>query len=106
MKMKGAIAISVTATPQRVAVPSPDMPNTLRNDGTGLVYYRYDESQTTALFIGASAAVLRALGASELKAGVAVVLPEGVAFLDLVCITGATATAYLDAGEQFQLAPV
>jgi hypothetical protein len=104
--MKGLASVSVTATPQRVYFPDATMAHTVRNTGSNAAYYLYNPAVLTAAFAGASAAIVRALGGSALPAGVAVVVPPGVAWLDLVCITGETATVVVDAGEQFQLSPV
>ena len=105
--MKGASVIAVTATPARKPMPyETGIPLMLRNKGTASAYYRYDESQATAAFLGATDAVIRALGGSELSKGVAVVLPEGIPWLDMVCVTGGSVNCVVDAGAQLQLAPV
>jgi len=106
MKLQGLAVISATATPQRVYPPSPSIPHTLRNSGASALYYRYrstDAAETD--FAGATEALMRTAGGSKLPAGVAVILPPDTLWLDVACITGETATAYLDAGEQLQLAP-
>ena len=105
--LKGKAAIAVTATPQRIEFTDLDVPKTMRMSDTDIakaVYYRYDPDSPVALFLGASETILRALGASKLRPGEVVIIPPGTSFLDLVCITSATATVYIDAGEQRALA--
>ena len=106
MKLEGLAAISATATPQRVYPPCPSIPHTLRNASASTVYYRYDPADGDASGLaGASQIVMRAAGGSALPAGVAVIIPPDTLWLDIACITGETATVYLDGGEQLQLAP-
>jgi hypothetical protein len=104
--LKGAAAIAVTETPARKDLPNQaGVSLTLRNKGSYSAYYRFDDTQATATFLGATDTAIRALNGSELAAGVAVIIPEDDPWLDMVCLAGETTTCVVDAGEQLLLAP-
>jgi hypothetical protein len=96
--LKTIADVSVTATPQKVELPTSDRPYIMRNlAGGGNVYYRYDPKSTTAAMLGATEAALRALGASKLTPANNVSLPP-IPYIELVCATGETATVSFDCG--------
>ncbi len=93
--------VSVAATPAAVAIPVPGRDYTLRNlDTANSIYYiqrpgTYVEGSTS--FAGA-AAVLRAAGGSEIKAGEAHVIRDCPPWIHVVCATGLTATLQIECG--------
>ena len=97
---------AVTATPDTIQLPNKDAGGwSLRNDdGTYSIFYidsrDYPDGAESA-FAGASKAVLKALGGSELRPGEVVYLPNlrGTAALTVVCVTGGTASMDIESGE-------
>ena len=100
---------AVTATPDTIQLPNKDAGGwSLRNDdGTYSIFYidsrDYPDGAESA-FAGASKAVLKALGGSELRPGEVVYLPNlrGTAALTVVCVTGGTASMDIESGEVVQ----
>jgi len=100
---------AVTATPDTIQLPNKDAGGwSLRNDdGTYSIFYidsrDYPDGAESA-FAGASKAVLKALGGSELRPGEVVYLPNlrGTAALTVVCVTGGTASMDIESGEVLQ----
>lgn len=89
-------ATAVTATPARTAMPRGREPLILRNEGANAIYYRHNNSAVSA-FLGATDAIVRALGGCAIKPGEKIVL-HAVPWLDLVCLTGLTSTLAIDRG--------
>ena len=97
--------VAVTATPQQVAFsPAGSTVYTLRNDSASYSIFYISDSGTypgakIAAFAGASQAVLKALGASEIRAGESIVIDNMPPSIIVVCITGGTATLNVEAGQ-------
>lgn len=98
MSTKAPNTVSVTATPQRVTGFNLYNTFSLRNTGANSVYYIQDDSVLTTAFAGTHA-VLKALGASEIKAGEVVIVGPDIAALDVVCATGLTSTFQTECGN-------
>lgn len=103
LPLKSPDTVSVTATPQAVSIPHPGRTYTLRNAGTGSVYFLADAESTdqndVTTFASASAATLRTGGWSECKTGEAMVITDAPPWIQMVCASGSTATAYLECGQ-------
>jgi len=97
MKTYGQSLISVTATVQRVPLEL-NVGYTLINEGAGLIAYRHDTDDTDTL-VGASEAALRLVGGAILQAGEKVFLANGSPYVEVACITGATATLRAEPGD-------
>jgi len=101
--LKTVVTKAITATPQTIQLPRSSSGWTLRNDDAMYsIFYISDPStypigKETA-FAGASKAILKALGASELRAGEAIVIDNLTPTLVAVCITGGTASMDIEAG--------
>ena len=97
MKTYGQSLIAVTATVQRVPLEL-NVGYTLINEGDGLIAYRHDTDDTDTL-AGASEAALRLVGGAILQAGEKVFLANGSPYVEVACITGATATLRAEPGD-------
>ena len=97
MKTYGQSLVSVTATVQRVPLEL-NVGYTLINEGAGLIAYRHDTDDTDTL-AGASEAALRLVGGAILQAGEKVFLANGSPYVEVACITGATATLRAEPGD-------
>jgi hypothetical protein len=95
MKINGQSLVSVTATVQSVATEF-NVGFTLINDGAGLIAYRHDSDYGT--LVGATEAALRALGGAILHPGEKVFV-EYAPYIEVACITGATATLRVEPGD-------
>jgi hypothetical protein len=95
MKINGNPLVSVTATVQKVAIEF-NVGYTLINEGAGLIAYRHDSGKAT--LVGASEAALRALGGAIVYAGESVFV-EYAPYVEVACITGATATLRIEPGD-------
>lgn len=101
--LKTVTTIAVTATPDTYQLPQSNSGWTLRNDdATYSIFYinsrDYPDGAESA-FAGASKAILKALGASELRAGESIFIQNDVYSLTVVCITGGTASMDIEAGH-------
>ena len=97
MKTYGQSLVSVTATVQRVPLEL-NVGYTLINEGAGLIAYRHDTDDTDTL-AGATEAALRLVGGAILQAGEKVFLANGSPYVEVACITGATATLRAEPGD-------
>jgi hypothetical protein len=95
MKINGNPLVSVTATVQKVAIEL-NVGYTLINEGAGLIAYRHDSDKAT--LVGATEAALRALGGAIIQPGEKAFV-EYAPYLEVVCITGATATLRIEPAD-------
>ena len=100
--LKSPDTISVTATPQAVTLPETSCWYTIRNAGSGSVYYFSiaTDDYTAATYLNKTAATLRTANCSMVKSGETVAFFTDYPHIYLVCSTdgGATATANIEAG--------
>jgi hypothetical protein len=96
MKINGKSLVSVTATVQKVSLEF-NSGYTLINEGDGLIAYRHDPDKAT--LVGATEAALRAVGGAILYAGEKVFIGQESPYVEVACITGATATLRVEPGD-------
>lgn len=96
MDINGKSLVSVTATVQRVSLEF-NVGYTLINQGTGLIAYRHDADGGT--LAGATEAALRTAGGAIIKAGEKAFIKPGVNYIEVACITGATATLRVEPAD-------
>jgi len=97
MKIYGQSLVSVIATVQKVPLEL-NVGYTLINEGDGSIAYRHDTDNTDTL-AGASEAALRAVGGAIVKAGERAFIANGSPYVEVACITGATATLRLEPAD-------
>lgn len=91
--------VSVTATGQRVTMPDPSKPHTLRNVGSQPIAYFYNVAVPLAATLAGTEAVMRGLGASFVYPGEYMVLEPDFGWLDVACPTGLTSKLVIEAGR-------
>lgn len=102
--IKSISDVAVTATPQRMDFPEPRKTYTLENtDATNSIMFIHDPATIkpgdVTTFVGATVAVIQALGGTELAAGKRIVIRDAPPWLHVVCISTKTATLQVYAGE-------
>ncbi len=98
--LKAPDTISVTATPQAVTLPETDCWYSIRNSGSGSVYYiAIDISDyTAATYTSKTAAQLRTAGCGMISSGASTSFQTDMPTIYLVCANGVTATANIEPG--------
>ncbi len=92
LQLKGQAEVNVVATAVRTDIKVDQSVRTLVNTGTSAMYFRYDPGSATATLAGASAAAIKVLGGIPIKGGEAVVIPAGIPWIDVACISGESTT--------------
>ena len=96
MDIIGNSLVAVTATVEKVPLQF-NVGYTLINEGDGLVAYRHNSPDDT--LVGATEAALRALGGAILHPGEKAFVQAGQNYIDVACITGATATLRVEPAD-------
>lgn len=98
--LKGPDTISATATPQQITLPETDCWYTIRNSGSGAVYYIGIDlaDYVAASYTSKTAAQLRTTGCGCVLNGGSTAFRTGLPYIFIVCANTVTATVNIEPG--------